>query len=286
VPLRPPHGGFSPLLQHTRLGPRRPQEVIAINKYELMLIVNPNADEERQKEIVERLRATVEGGGGRIVASTSKARRRCSTRSRSSRRVSTTVLTFTAEPPARGGRAGAGYHRRGAAGHDTPAEGVASPRSKDTLAGSLNVVVLVGNLTRDPEMRATPGGTPVCQFASLSTTESRIRAQASGQIEPITLTSNVSAARASAVDSTCRKAARWRSRGVLRWSEWETPEGQKRQKVDVTRTTCSSLVRATREPPATRRPRRASGQPAVLLWTRRRAARSDYAESPDDDIPF
>jgi ribosomal protein S6 len=38
--------------------------VIAINKYELMLIVNPNADEERQKEIVERLRTTVEKGEG------------------------------------------------------------------------------------------------------------------------------------------------------------------------------------------------------------------------------
>lgn len=41
--------------------------MIAINKYELMLIVNPNTDEERQKEIVGRLRATVENAGGSIA---------------------------------------------------------------------------------------------------------------------------------------------------------------------------------------------------------------------------
>lgn len=41
--------------------------MIAINKYELMLIVNPNASEERQHEIVDRLRTTVEKGEGTIA---------------------------------------------------------------------------------------------------------------------------------------------------------------------------------------------------------------------------
>ena len=30
---------------------------------------------------------------------------------------------------------------------------------------SLNKVLLMGNLTRDPELRVTPKGTPICQFA-------------------------------------------------------------------------------------------------------------------------
>ena len=30
---------------------------------------------------------------------------------------------------------------------------------------SLNKVFLMGNLTRDPELRVTPKGTPICQFA-------------------------------------------------------------------------------------------------------------------------
>src|SRR3954465_13154023 len=29
---------------------------------------------------------------------------------------------------------------------------------------SLNKVLLMGNLTRDPELRVTPKGTPICQF--------------------------------------------------------------------------------------------------------------------------
>ena len=32
------------------------------------------------------------------------------------------------------------------------------------MAASINRVVLVGNLTRDPELRHTPGGTPVCSL--------------------------------------------------------------------------------------------------------------------------
>jgi small subunit ribosomal protein S6 len=49
------------------LGPHRPEEVIGINKYELMLIVNPSADDTRQKEIVDRLRTSVESADGTIV---------------------------------------------------------------------------------------------------------------------------------------------------------------------------------------------------------------------------
>lgn len=32
------------------------------------------------------------------------------------------------------------------------------------MAGSLNKVMLIGRLTRDPELRYTPGGTAVCQL--------------------------------------------------------------------------------------------------------------------------
>ena len=37
--------------------------------------------------------------------------------------------------------------------------------------GSLNKVILIGNLGRDPEIRYTPDGTPVANF-SIATTES------------------------------------------------------------------------------------------------------------------
>ena len=41
--------------------------MITINKYELMLIVNPAAEAERQAEILDRLRSTVEGAKGTVV---------------------------------------------------------------------------------------------------------------------------------------------------------------------------------------------------------------------------
>jgi small subunit ribosomal protein S6 len=80
------------------LGPRRPQEVIAINKYELMLIVNPNADEERQKEIVERLRATVEQGDGKIVGIDEQGKKKMQYEIKKETEGVYTVLTFTAKP--------------------------------------------------------------------------------------------------------------------------------------------------------------------------------------------
>ncbi len=89
---------MSPLLQHPRLGPCRPQEVIAINKYELMLIVDPNADEERQKEIVERLRATVEGGGGQIVGLDEQGKKKMQYEIKKQPEGIYSVITFTAEP--------------------------------------------------------------------------------------------------------------------------------------------------------------------------------------------
>ena len=41
-------------------------------------------------------------------------------------------------------------------------------------ARSLNKVILIGNLTRDPEMRYTPAGTAVCTFGLATNRESML----------------------------------------------------------------------------------------------------------------
>ena len=46
------------------------------------------------------------------------------------------------------------------------------------MAASVNRVVVVGNLTRDPELRHTPSGTPVCSLRIAVNTR---RKDASGQ---------------------------------------------------------------------------------------------------------
>jgi small subunit ribosomal protein S6 len=82
------------------LGPYRPQEVIGINRYELMLIVNPSADEERQKEIVDRLRATVEKGKGTIAGIDEWGKKKLAYEIKKETEGVYTVITFTATPQA------------------------------------------------------------------------------------------------------------------------------------------------------------------------------------------
>ena len=72
--------------------------MIAINKYELMLIVNPNADEERQKEIVERLRSTVETGQGNIAGIDEWGKKKLTYEIKKESEGVYTVITFTATP--------------------------------------------------------------------------------------------------------------------------------------------------------------------------------------------
>jgi len=53
------------------------------------------------------------------------------------------------------------------------------------MARSFNQVVLMGNLTRDPELRATPNGQQVCSF-SLALNRSYKVLTATGKKRPIT----------------------------------------------------------------------------------------------------
>ena len=72
--------------------------MIAINKYELMLIVNPNADEERQKEIVERLRTTVEKDKGQVAGIDEWGKKKMAYEIKKETEGVYTVITFTASP--------------------------------------------------------------------------------------------------------------------------------------------------------------------------------------------
>ncbi len=72
--------------------------MIAINKYELMLIVNPNADEERQKEIVERLRTTVEKDKGNVAGVDEWGKKKLAYEIEKEPEGVYTVITFTATP--------------------------------------------------------------------------------------------------------------------------------------------------------------------------------------------
>ena len=63
-----------------------------------MLIVNPNADEERQKEIVDRLRTTVEKGEGTIAGTDEWGKKKLAYDIKKESEGVYTVITFTATP--------------------------------------------------------------------------------------------------------------------------------------------------------------------------------------------
>jgi single-strand DNA-binding protein len=99
-------------------------------------------------------------------------------------------------------------------------------------ATNINRVVLTGNLTADPELRALPSGTSVCKLRVASNTR---RKSASGEWEdkPNYFDVTVWGAQGENCARFLSKGRPVAIDGRLEWREWETQEGQKRQAVDI-----------------------------------------------------
>jgi single-strand DNA-binding protein len=97
---------------------------------------------------------------------------------------------------------------------------------------SINRVVLVGRLTRDPELRALPSGVSVCGLRIACNSRRR---DTGGEIReyPNYFDVNVYGASAESVSNYMRKGSRVGVDGRLEWREWETADEQKRQAISV-----------------------------------------------------
>ncbi len=97
---------------------------------------------------------------------------------------------------------------------------------------TINRVVLVGRLTRDPELRALPTGTSVC---TLRVACSHSRKDAGGEYRdrPNYFDVCLYGAAADSVSRYIRKGSRVGIDGRLQWREWEGSDRQKRQAVSV-----------------------------------------------------
>ena len=142
---------------------------------------------------------------------------------------------------------------------------------------AINRVVLVGNLTRDPELRHTPSGTAVCNLRLAVNTR---RKDETGQwvdkpnYFDITVWGNQG-------ERCAQYLSKGRPVGVdgrLEWREWETPEGNKRQAVDVVADTVQFLGgRGDGE----------GGGGGYIPAEATATPAGDFPTSPtDDDIPF
>jgi single-strand DNA-binding protein len=143
------------------------------------------------------------------------------------------------------------------------------------MAASINRVVLVGNLTRDPELRHTPSGTAVCSLRLAVNTR---RKDQSGQWteKPNYFDVTVWGQQG---ENCAQYLAKGRPVGVdgrLEWREWDAQDGQKRQAVEIIADSVQFLGgRGDGEGGGQFIPQGAS-QPG-----------QDFSSQPtDDDIPF
>ena len=97
---------------------------------------------------------------------------------------------------------------------------------------SINRVNISGNLTRDPELRATQGGTSVLTFGVA--VNDRRRNPQTGEWEdvPNFIDCVVFGNRAEPLSRFLSKGSKVAVEGKLRWSQWER-DGQKRSKIEV-----------------------------------------------------
>jgi single-strand DNA-binding protein len=105
---------------------------------------------------------------------------------------------------------------------------------------SYNRVILLGNLTRDPELRYTPQGTAVCEFG-LALNESYKNKQTGQMTEKVHFIDIVCWGRTGEVAAEyLKKGSQVHIEGKLQQDRWDDQaSGQKRSKVKVT---CEQLT--------------------------------------------
>lgn len=97
---------------------------------------------------------------------------------------------------------------------------------------SFNKVILLGNLTRDPETRVTASGVTICK---LGLATSRVYVTKDGERREDTTFVDIDAfgKQAEVITKYMRKGRPLMVEGRLKLDQWESSEGQKRSKLGV-----------------------------------------------------
>ena len=149
-------------------------------------------------------------------------------------------------------------------------------------ASNINVVVITGNLTRDPELRSTGGGTALCKLR-VAVNGRRKDGQTGEWVDkPNYLDVTVWGAQGENCAEYLAKGRPVAVEGRLDWREWETEGGGKRQAVEIVASQVQFLGKGKDE----------SGEEASEEAVADRFGGGDAAElaavggGEEDDIPF
>lgn len=97
---------------------------------------------------------------------------------------------------------------------------------------SFNKVILIGNLTRDPEHRVTPAGLSICKLG-LAVSRKYTTKDGDSREETTFVDIDAFGKQADTIQKYMRKGKPIMIEGRLRLDQWETNDGQKRSKLGV-----------------------------------------------------
>jgi single-strand DNA-binding protein len=143
--------------------------------------------------------------------------------------------------------------------------------------GSFNKIIVVGYLGRDPELRYTPDGTPVCNFTIATTERKKDR---SGEFQDVTTWFRVNLWRrqAEVASQYLSKGKQVYVEGRLSQSEYQDRDGNTRTSLEINGTDIQFISPRGDESAAPREERSTSPRPA--------SSPEPSAPVTDDDIPF
>ena len=148
-------------------------------------------------------------------------------------------------------------------------------------ATNINRVVITGNLTRDPELRSTPGGMSICGLRVAVNGRKKDAETGQWVDKPNYFDVTVFGAQGENCAQYLAKGRPVAVEGRLNWREWEAQDGSKRQSVDIIADTVQFL--GSRDAP----------QSNGVVESDVPADTSDFQEAgvgsgggKDDDIPF
>lgn len=147
---------------------------------------------------------------------------------------------------------------------------------------SYNRIVMVGNLTRDPELKYTSGGTALCKFG-IATSRQFKRKNGQGGEEVCFITCVAWGKGGELITEYMRKGSQMLVEGRLTFSTWQGKDDKKHSKHEISVENFTFLGRSKGQsdsPPQTREQEESQEQPAAEQTS------SSLPGDEEDEVPF
>ena len=151
---------------------------------------------------------------------------------------------------------------------------------------SINLVMVTGNLTRDPELRQTQGGTPILSFG-VAVNDKRKNQQGEWVDYPNFVDCVVFGLRAEKLATFMTKGMKVAIEGKLHYQSWEK-DGQKRSKLEVVVDNIDFMSKPPQQQQSYNVPQQQVPQAPQQAQPQQQVAYSapPAADVYDEDIPF